>query len=149
MPVAVSTASTSASVPRRQKNSPAPSQMNVRGAPGGFSSGAFFVVVAMALAVSPGRADAAACELPGPGETARVARVIDGDTLALADGRHVRMLGINAPELAMRAPPLSRWRALPRRHSNSCSAPIIAPAARLPPSPCTSIANGSTTTAAC
>ena len=73
--------------------------MNVRSAPGGFSPGAFFVVVAMALAAGPGRAGAAECELPGPGATARVARVIDGDTLKLADGRHVRMLGVNAPEL--------------------------------------------------
>lgn len=73
--------------------------MNVRSAPGGFSLGAFFVVVAMALAAGPGRAGAAECELPGPGATARVARVIDGDTLKLADGRHVRMLGVNAPEL--------------------------------------------------
>jgi endonuclease YncB( thermonuclease family) len=73
--------------------------MSVRNAPGEFSRGAFFVVVAMTLAAGCDRASAADCELPGPGETVRVARVIDGDTLALADGRHVRMLGINAPEL--------------------------------------------------
>src|SRR5690606_30957160 len=33
-------------------------------------------------------------------ETARVAQVTDGDTLRLVDGRRVRVLGINAPELA-------------------------------------------------
>lgn len=33
-------------------------------------------------------------------ETATVTRVVDGDTVWLADGRHVRLLGINAPELA-------------------------------------------------
>jgi len=32
-------------------------------------------------------------------ETARVAHVIDGDTFVLVDGRHVRLIGINAPEL--------------------------------------------------
>jgi endonuclease YncB( thermonuclease family) len=31
-------------------------------------------------------------------EPARVARIVDGDTLALADGRSVRLIGINAPE---------------------------------------------------
>lgn len=85
--------------------------MNVRNAPGGFSPGAFFVVLAMALAAGPSRAGAAECDPPGPGERARVARVIDGDTLVLADGRHVRMLGINAPELGHKgvpAEPLAR-----------------------------------------
>lgn len=32
-------------------------------------------------------------------EGARVAEVFDGDTVRLADGRHVRLIGINAPEL--------------------------------------------------
>ncbi len=31
--------------------------------------------------------------------TVRVSHALDGDTLALADGRHVRLIGINAPEL--------------------------------------------------
>ncbi len=56
----------------------------------------------VAIALTAGRVSAADCELPGAGETARAARVIDGDTLALADGRQVRMLGINAPELGRR-----------------------------------------------
>lgn len=34
----------------------------------------------------------------GPTERARVERVVDGDTVALADGRRVRLLGINTPE---------------------------------------------------
>lgn len=49
--------------------------------------GAFFV-----LALLAGTAAAR--------ETATVTRVVDGDTVWLADGRHVRLLGINAPELA-------------------------------------------------
>ncbi len=32
--------------------------------------------------------------------TSRVARVIDGDTFVLSDSQHVRMLGINTPEIA-------------------------------------------------
>jgi micrococcal nuclease len=32
-------------------------------------------------------------------ERARVARVIDGDTLVLADGRRVRLIGVDAPEV--------------------------------------------------
>jgi micrococcal nuclease len=32
-------------------------------------------------------------------EGARVAEVFDGDTVRLADGRHIRLIGINAPEL--------------------------------------------------
>ena len=33
-------------------------------------------------------------------ERVEVARVIDGDTVVLRDGRHVRLLGINAPEIS-------------------------------------------------
>lgn len=76
--------------------------MSVRNAPGSCSRGAFFVVVALALAAGCSGASAADCEPPGAGERARAARVIDGDTLALADGRQLRILGINAPELGHR-----------------------------------------------
>lgn len=77
--------------------------MIVRNAPGIFSRGAFFV--ALTLAVCAGRAVAANCALRDPGESARVVQVIDGDTVALADGRHVRLLGINAPELGHEGAP--------------------------------------------
>ena len=45
----------------------------------------------------------AACASPEPtptgsGETARVALVVDGDTVELADGRRVRYIGIDTPE---------------------------------------------------
>ncbi len=48
----------------------------------------FAALVAVSAAAAAGR-----------GEAARVAQAIDGDTLVLADGRHVRLIGINAPEL--------------------------------------------------
>jgi endonuclease YncB( thermonuclease family) len=41
----------------------------------------------------------AACPLPPTTPEIGVQRVIDGDTLVLADGRHVRFIGINATEL--------------------------------------------------
>lgn len=41
----------------------------------------------------------AECIPAGEGELAVVERVYDGDTIKLADGRHVRILGVNAPEV--------------------------------------------------
>lgn len=56
--------------------------------------GAFFVSVFFTL---PGWAF---CPSPGALPQLRVERVVDGDTLRLADGRSVRLVGINAPERA-------------------------------------------------
>ncbi|MDG9926673.1 MULTISPECIES: thermonuclease family protein [unclassified Pseudomonas] len=56
--------------------------------------GAFFVSVFL---VSPVRA---ACPLVEGLAPLRVAKVVDGDTLRLADGRSVRLIGVNAPERA-------------------------------------------------
>ena len=39
------------------------------------------------------------CMPEGAGELAIVDRVYDGDTIKLKDGRHVRILGVNAPEI--------------------------------------------------
>ena len=36
---------------------------------------------------------------PKPSEVAVVARAVDGDTLELADGRKLRLLGVDTPEL--------------------------------------------------
>jgi endonuclease YncB( thermonuclease family) len=74
--------------------------------------GAFFVVVCFALAMGVVRAEAETCASlssirssvassgPEAVEQARVEYVYDGDTLRLSDGRKVRLLGINTPELA-------------------------------------------------
>lgn len=48
----------------------------------------------------------ALCPLPGKLPQLKVERVVDGDTLRLADGRSVRLIGINAPELAHGGRPL-------------------------------------------
>jgi endonuclease YncB( thermonuclease family) len=44
----------------------------------------------------------ASCPLPGELPEAAVQRVVDGDTLYLEDGRRVRMIGLNSPELGKR-----------------------------------------------
>ena len=56
--------------------------------------GAFFIAW---LFVQPALADY--CSMPGIGQLVTSKRVIDGDTLDLADGRRVRLIGINAPEI--------------------------------------------------
>jgi len=58
--------------------------------------GAFFV---LAICLG-GPARAASCPAPDDAARVRVARVVDGDTLKLSDGRNVRLIGVNAPELA-------------------------------------------------
>jgi len=66
-----------------------------------------FFVAALPLA----GATNAACTPPTHYQPAALARVIDGDTLVLEDGRHVRLIGINTPELAhdqQPAQPLAR-----------------------------------------
>lgn len=55
---------------------------------GAFFMGVFWHLSAMAL-----------CPLPLPKDTLAVAQVIDGDTLRLSNGRSVRLIGINAPEV--------------------------------------------------
>lgn len=63
--------------------------------PGVFvSARAFFVLAALCVA----RVAAQECAPSGPLQPVRVDYVIDGDTFALKDGRHVRLIGINAPE---------------------------------------------------
>jgi len=59
--------------------------------------GAFFVCALLVCAASAAESPCAADHID---EWARVGRVFDGDTLRLEDGRVVRFIGINAPELA-------------------------------------------------
>ncbi|MHB8822818.1 MAG: thermonuclease family protein, partial [Pseudomonadaceae bacterium] len=55
--------------------------------------GAFFVSVTCSLSVQ------AFCPAPERLPQFAVAQVIDGDTLRLTDGRSVRLIGLNTPEL--------------------------------------------------
>ncbi len=54
--------------------------------------GAFFVAWILSAQAN--------CPLPGKLPTYAVERVVDGDTLRLVDGRSVRLIGLNTPELA-------------------------------------------------
>lgn len=62
--------------------------------------GAFFVVWLLA-----GLAQADACRMPGEAVPVHGRTVFDGDTLELVDGRRVRLIGINAPELGRKGKP--------------------------------------------
>lgn len=62
--------------------------------------GAFFVVW-----LSAGLAQADACGMPGEAVPVHSRTVFDGDTLELADGRRVRLIGINAPEVGRKGKP--------------------------------------------
>lgn len=44
-----------------------------------------------------------------PGETARVVSVVDGDTVLLENGREVRLVGLQAPKLALGRPNFDDW----------------------------------------
>ncbi|SDT11851.1 nuclease homologue [Halopseudomonas litoralis] len=59
--------------------------------------GAFFIVWMLVGPVFAGN-----CIQPGAGELVISRYVIDGDTLELVDGRRVRLIGINAPEIGRR-----------------------------------------------
>lgn len=83
--------------------------MPYRKTPTGFLLGVFlclFIAFAGSVDARPvAHASPSSCiALPG-GEWAELAAVVDGDTLRLADGRTVRVLGINAPETGRRGQP--------------------------------------------
>jgi endonuclease YncB( thermonuclease family) len=58
-----------------------------------------------------------ALDLPAglaPGGAGRVVEVIDGDTVVLADGREVRLVGIQAPKLPLGRPGFPTWPLAPQ-----------------------------------
>lgn len=62
---------------------------------------AFFIALYLLLALAnPPTVFADDCKLIGEAQTVSVRKVLDGDTVVLKDGRHVRLIGINAPEVA-------------------------------------------------
>lgn len=74
--------------------------------------GAFFVLV---LGWFAGGVQAVTCDMQTTGirpQAVRVESVLDGDTVVLEDGRRVRLVGINTPEIAhppKAEEPLARW----------------------------------------
>jgi micrococcal nuclease len=63
------------------------------------------VTTSMLLTGSPRPAGAAACQATKSGERVQVIYVYDGDTVKLDDGRRLRLIGINTPELGDRDQP--------------------------------------------
>ncbi|MEJ2593117.1 MAG: thermonuclease family protein, partial [Candidatus Thiodiazotropha sp.] len=63
--------------------------------------GAFllWLCCAFGLAFLPSPSAADSCSVPKDAELAAVRQVIDGDTLQLRDGRHVRLIGLDTPEI--------------------------------------------------
>ncbi len=76
--------------------------------------GAFFVCAA--LMAWPRVPFAAECRPPAALREAQVARVVDGDTLRLDDGRSVRLIGVNAPELGREGRPPEPLAEVATRH---------------------------------
>jgi endonuclease YncB( thermonuclease family) len=60
---------------------------------------AFFICCVFSLPASSAFA-ADACRLQGDAQWVTVKKVLDGDTVVLTDGRSVRLVGINTPEIA-------------------------------------------------
>lgn len=67
----------------------------------------------LALTVlAAGPAPAAPVEVPralSAGSTGRAVEIVDGDTLLLADGREVRLVGLQAPKLPLGRPDFTPW----------------------------------------
>lgn len=66
-----------------------------------------WLLVSLVLALSP--LPGSAQGEPREGERARVTEIVDGDTLVLADGRQVRLVGIQAPKLPLGRPNFETW----------------------------------------
>jgi len=60
------------------------------------------ILICIGCGCSSGELIAGSCKLPKSAQKAEVERVVDGDTIHLVDKRKIRMLGLNAPELAKR-----------------------------------------------
>jgi len=85
-----------------------PSRLRPRGRRAGVWLAAFFIV---GLLVGPGAAappPRPAGQLD-PGEPGEVTTIVDGDTLMLADGREVRLVGIQAPKLPLGRAGFTPW----------------------------------------
>ncbi|WP_044870825.1 thermonuclease family protein [Pseudomonas sp. LFM046] len=72
-------------------------------------TGAFFFFLVLSFSLQ------AACPVPGRVPSYKVLKVVDGDTLRLSDGRNVRLIGLNAPELARKGRPAEPYAEAARR----------------------------------
>ncbi len=68
----------------------------------GAHSGRFFICFTLLSTFLTSQAYStpqSSCDLDSSDETVAVTQVIDGDTVILKDGRHIRLIGINTPEI--------------------------------------------------
>jgi micrococcal nuclease len=73
----------------------------VKGAPASVAPFAFRLLLFSVALFDPGRpASATDCPAGHISERVTIARVYDGDTVRLADGRRLRIIGINTPEIS-------------------------------------------------
>ncbi|MCV6589654.1 MAG: thermonuclease family protein [Marinobacterium sp.] len=70
-----------------------------------FSAVFLFLLFILFLSLPAIAALPADCQPPGISQTVHVRTVFDGDTVLLKDGRRVRLLGINTPELGRKGRP--------------------------------------------
>jgi endonuclease YncB( thermonuclease family) len=56
-------------------------------------------VAALVVLLAPAPSTGAPAKPPSTGQLARIARVVDGDTVALTNGEHVRLVQIDTPEV--------------------------------------------------
>ena len=79
----------------------------------GSAPGAFFMALLPALLLAPlcacSQASEHNCPAFGDARTVTIDKVIDGDTIRLADGGKVRLIGINTPELGRDGEPDQPW----------------------------------------
>lgn len=75
-------------------------------------SGRFFVcsflvsfLVTLLFSTTAQSADETLCHIASADETVEIKQVIDGDTVILKDGRHVRLIGIDTPEIGRKGEP--------------------------------------------
>lgn len=66
----------------------------------------FLVVIAVLLGVPASHADPMSLRAAGQ---SRVVEVVDGDTVVLADGKEVRLVGMQAPKLPLGRPNFDKW----------------------------------------
>jgi len=59
------------------------------------------------------------CDLGSPDETVEVTHIIDGDTVILKDGRHIRLIGINTPEIGRNGSPSEPGAVAAQKHLHS------------------------------
>jgi len=56
------------------------------------------------------------CDLDSSGEAVEVTHIIDGDTVILSDSRHIRLIGINTPEIGRNGNPSEQGAVAARKH---------------------------------